>query len=254
MFESPSASSAKSLAGGLSSLIGGPVGGFLTSALGGIFSARGAKRQQRQQQEFAREQMRFQERMSSTAYQRSAKDLEAAGLNRILALGNSASTPGGAMGTAQNAPALGVASAVSLRQATAAARVAAAQADKMEMENVPLKIKTDLIRKAESGVKSVLSDDNPNSALSNLNKQRDLRGKARDIVNSLTTPKPPAPPATGNFLKQDAPGQLEAARKTREHIAWVTKRDGKKPSPEYIMMVFEIFSGGRDPKTGEKYD
>lgn len=47
----------------------------------------------------AREQMRFQERMANTQYQRAAKDLEAAGLNRVLALGSPAHSPSGATAT-----------------------------------------------------------------------------------------------------------------------------------------------------------
>lgn len=79
----------KTIKGAVSKVAGPLVGGGLGLA-GDVYSAK-------QSQKAAREQMAFQERMSSTAYQRAAKDLEAAGLNRILALGSPASTPGGAM-------------------------------------------------------------------------------------------------------------------------------------------------------------
>ncbi len=66
------------------------------NVLGGLMGAGSARSINQQSIALAREQMRFQERMSSTAYQRSAKDLEAAGLNRILALGGPSSSPSGA--------------------------------------------------------------------------------------------------------------------------------------------------------------
>jgi len=70
--------------------------------LGGLIGSRGQSSANRANLNIAREQMKFQERMSSTAYQRSASDLKKAGLNRILALGSPASSPQGASATMQN--------------------------------------------------------------------------------------------------------------------------------------------------------
>lgn len=76
----------------------GAAGNFI----GGLFGRKGQRDANRMNLQIAREQMAFQERMSNTAYQRAADDLEKAGLNRVLALGSGASTPSGALATMQN--------------------------------------------------------------------------------------------------------------------------------------------------------
>ena len=70
--------------------------------LGGLLGRSGQRDANAANERIARDNKAFQERMSSTAYQRAAKDLDAAGLNRILAIGSPSSTPAGSVATMQN--------------------------------------------------------------------------------------------------------------------------------------------------------
>jgi hypothetical protein len=82
--------------------LGSIAGGLLGPIVGGLFGRSGQDSANEANYRIARENREWQERMSNTAYQRAAADLNKAGLNRILAIGRPASTPAGNVATMLN--------------------------------------------------------------------------------------------------------------------------------------------------------
>jgi len=108
--------------------------------LGGVAAIGGALIGNRANRNSARDQMRFQERMSSTAAQRSVGDFSAAGLNPALAYGTTASSPMGAKADVDDVAGRGISTALNIKQAQAQIAATQAQVGKTQEETELLRV------------------------------------------------------------------------------------------------------------------
>lgn len=172
----------------------------------GALSAGGQMQTNRENRKMAREQMAFQERMSSTAAQRAVKDYAAAGLNPALAYDRPASSPGGASAVMGNALEAGINSAQRAREVRAALLVQQQQANNLAAQTEKARAEGATAVALGDYYRSQMVKTNQETKFQSMLMPYDMRSRAaRSLIDEYETSRA----ATQSSLWRDA-GALAA--------------------------------------------
>lgn len=171
-----------------------PVPWWLPDIALGILGAGGEMLTNRSNAKMAREQMRFQERMSSTAAQRAVKDYTLAGLNPALAYERPASSPGGASALMGNPVEAGINTAQQARQVKAQLELLGEQTEKTRQERRTAEV--------EQRVATNTEEERTKTELQRLRFERQLQPyqlRASHLANTLTAAQVPGAQAQARY-------------------------------------------------------
>lgn len=231
------------------------IGAAGAAIVGGLLSNKGQKDANEANVQLGEAQMRFQERMSNSAYQRAVLDMQKAGLSPMLAYSQGgASTPAGAMPQVQNALGAGVNSANQAFQTIAGlqqvqlnqsqAQQAVAQTAKIKSETLEQQVnnaaKLAEIRKTE---------------LEGKGKEEEIPGiwaasqRSKRMLEEETTPgRHPNSAFEADVRRRKAESEISrygvpVARREAEFS------DEAGTMPKYVRMLLDILRGGNSAQS-----
>lgn len=208
----------------------GWIGPVIAAGVGAASSARGQSQANKSNVNLNRENRRWQEHMSNTAHQRATRDLSKAGLNRILALGQPASSPTHSAAKVESTTKDAAQIAANAAQQAAQVRALNAQTEKTKAETVGVRQMNDIKSGAsqvgkdagdlyEAG-KGYLEAEGPNIFKKGQDVGKSIVKGIKDLWNEAASTK-------DNYVAKQQVAELKRRKFTDNTKRWYKLSNGK---------------------------